>query len=1259
MAEARRELIKMQIGDVDTGYSWEAPVFEFETDDETIEVLGWDGMNEDPDNMEMPWQILTALTLEGEMKYIAVPNGTIEYLGLKTEVIGGDSMSDEDREKLYESMTEEQLTELNERVEAEQRRVWLNFINYGENWADNACEAPAPLNIAEKKTDFNLRDRIMKIWKGSDTSTVKIGKHCLQLADKIIDGKHFFGDGPEWAIGSVLQPYREFLEGVVETIKKNTDCYIDDRTGAFYPVSAFTDNAVTPNYRVQISGISIAEADMVRDWNKAADDDRKIPATLTHKVTGNVSVLKKGEDGRWTEAKSFYNVSLADIPAMNMGNGRFKKSGSIYSIVNKAFMSNTKLKTAGMTLQEGLEVGIYDFMKSLAVKIADSDFSRDETAASFFGKLNMNSGFTEIFLNAHGAEDDSGNELGDLMNELLEEESEEIEDNDNEKEEAELTEEERKEIKRKKEAAANKAKTKADIIRNALETRITKFRKHLKGSAMYDNENNPVPRAQMTVRFDEKMNDPNLLTTYMTDSSGSPEGKNAPKVGRMLSLIRVTLDGTVYKPCLTLEQLKDVENIKPEDIKWVRAFARKDDADDKEALENCYYIRAGLVNEDGTLKTKIVNGRKRITAQFGENFVEIDPYHATRPVYVSPDPRCDHVAGTELSGLAWLSKEVRTQIKTSNMKDATTRTETQSPSLFVDREAGIGEELITRAKGPGVVEEIKYGMTVEGRNEPVEMTVLYDDGNRETIDLRWQDKMNSKNGKRQQPCYGVEKGVRIAANQPLTDAPGISLGMATLGPPLVIVIASGPGEYGTDDSVYLSKRAAEAFGAPLMEKQTEEIVTNEAGSPYGPTFIFNPTIGQDSSIFKGRYDCSKLGDDGLVKAGEIVNTGDIIAFMAEPDGSKKRTVGEQLAMKRPVKGEVFTPPSDYKIVPLKARKGIVGMRTTAQIHDNVGKGRSSLEVSYFKEQPLTTGSKISFDGVKATVHVAEEGDGIFIHAPGYGNWESVKAEKETVNRYLEEFNKYGTFCENEIDKWIKDASTLSEEIKQEALSARGRGREMSNTEGGRVRIEAAAVIQQNKEAELGELRIKAEPESIFNGVEADVVMSEFSLQNRSTISFMVAGLLMRAAAELGCKLDVGVDTENVLIDTMNFLRKNGFGDGSVKIYGKIGVNVIPENDMQGGLLLVCNGMNVAKNVETIRGESAVTNSPMVQDSVLADGLFKANGAMISESPSRNGSITKTSEQAAMFRLGVGTAISTEDDRDHYNPGYTEKFFGRE
>lgn len=1162
MAFIRNELIERR------GWDWEAPVYEMETDEGSVEIFGWNGMDEDPDNSVMPWTLLSALTPEGETKYVAVPNRAVEYLSLRTEAVGGDDMSDEDREALYNSMSDSELEELTFRIEREQKRVWRAFCNYGDDWEGRAVENE--IKVSEKNHSFNLRDEILAVFGNDNAEVVKIGDHCLQLAGRKINGRYFFGNGSEWTLGSVLNPYREFMDGVVDEIRENASCYVDDQSGRVYPIAEYPEGVELPKYRIEVGGIKVKEAEVKKNWDKAAGDDRKIDDTITHSVTGTVAVYRRDDSGEWHAVSTSENCHLADIPAMNMDNGRFKKGGSIYSVVNKAFAGNTKLRTAGMTMRDALEVGIYDFLEELGSRVAAADFTRDDSSKRLVSGLNMNSGFKEVFLNARGGETDAEDEyvffgesddkMEDDLDDFLEEDGKEEEKTEDltEEERAKRFEESMK--KAEEEAKSRDLKYRLSRILSSREQKYSRMRRGFKGSAMYDNENNPIPRAQLTVRFDEKMNDPTLLQNYIVDPSCSPEGKNAPRVGRMLSLIRVGMDGTVYKPVLTLDQLKNIDSITPESIKWINAFEEKGDVD-KGALEYCYYIRAGLVNEDGSLRTEKVNGKDMITAQLGENWVLIDPYNADRPVYIGPDPRCDHAAGTEFYGLSQYSKDVRTQIMTSNQKDATTRTEYQVPSLIQDKEPAIGEELITRARGAGVIGKIEYGITSEGKNEPVSMRVDYDDGGSDTTDLRWREKLNSKNAKRQQPCPGIREGVRVRKGQPLTDAPGVSLGVATVGPPLLVLVSFGPGDFGTDDSVYISKHAAEVLGAPVTEKQTEEIITSESGSPYGPTFIFNPAIGKDSTIVNGKYDCSKLGPDGIIRDGETVSTGDIIAYMAVPNGSKTRGPGEQMAMERPKPGEPFTPPADYRIVPVKARKGVVNARVTVK-KEKIDEGRGFLDISYMTHLPLTTGGKVSLNGVKATVHVAEEGDGIYIHAPG----------------------------------------------------------------------------------------------SKFDGVEVDLLETANSSMQRSTFSFLITGLIQRAALEKGVKVDLGVDTANVNTAVMNYLEENGFGDGTVQFYGSIGENRVSTSNMQNGLLLVVNGMNVQKFSEIIKGTTAVTNSPMVEDSVLADGMLTVRKAMVASSPSLNGSITKTAEQAATVRLGYGTMISPDDERDHFDPWYVGRDF---
>lgn len=898
---------------------WDAPVFEVEYDGTDFEVIGWNGIDENnPDNEKAPWQIYGAETKEGEIKYLAIPNNVAESLQLD----------------------EERVTS---------KHIWRKFLNYGDDWS-----RVAPFIPEVRTSIINLIEEIKEIKVSG--KTIKLGKHCLDLGEQV------FGIGPRSAIGPVLYSYDDFLARVVDTVRDEATCYINIQNGDIYKEK---DNpGLRPSsYKLEFNNLRIDMIDVQKEWTKPYDSQKIIKSSITHSLRGEV-VLSYYEQGVWKPIKTNTDMKLADLPAINEGNGLFKKSGSLYAIPCETFGNGKKLKTPGMKLYEALQVGIFDFCHSLGKQMLGFNFTSSYATERVLKGLDMNSGFNELFRSAQSGvrDEEENNEIyyeRVVEQELEEEDDEEKEENDNEKKTDNSSVEQGKTVKYK---IAGKPY----------------FR--LKGSAMYATDNNPIPRDALTVKISPSEgyvvgkndefyttkadeNNPTLLSCYYLDPSSSPEGKNGPLRGRLISHLRIGFDGTIYKPVVKPSQLKNLEEITSETIRWMQVFSTSGDVNQK-CLEDYYYVRAGEVSEDGSF---MLNEKGHVMAQKGANTYLVNP---DEDIYVAIDPKCDHTAGTDIAGIPGMSKENRTQIKNSQGKAATNTIEAQAPSLTGNRDAAIGQDLIYRAEDDGVIEKIEYGKSPTLEEVPVTMTVKYDSGERETIDLRAQAKNNSKNLREQRPSYGIIEGARIEKGQPLTDVNGVCQGEPVLGSSCIIAIGGGTAENGTDDCIMISSRLARLLGHYSTETQEDEVVTNESASGYGPYFTFNPIIGKDSKYYGG-YDCSKLGPDGVIKEGETVNGGDLIAWVMVPNGKVRRSMGEQLAMQHPKEGEPFTPPEDYKAVPVFAKTKIVNAKVSVS-EISSGDGRKKRVFNYASYIPLENGSKISIDGMKGVVKVMPE-----------------------------------------------------------------------------------------------------------------------------------------------------------------------------------------------------------------------------------------------------------------------------------------------
>ena len=177
------------------------------------------------------------------------------------------------------------------------------------------------------------------------------------------------------------------------------------------------------------------------------------------------------------------------------------------------------------------------------------------------------------------------------------------------------------------------------------------------------------------------------------------------------------------------------------------------------------------------------------------------------------------------------------------------------------------------------------------------MTVMSDDGRTQTIDMRERRYGGDANVYRSVPTDGIEEGVRVVKGQPLTDTPGVVNGEVVIGTPAIAAFVP-MGARATDDCILISESFAKKLAIERRVTKSVDLTTGIGNSPYGPSMILNPLAGADPSEGTSAYgvDCSRLGPDGIIRDGELVQPGDVIAFTLLPDGTLTLTVGEQRAV---------------------------------------------------------------------------------------------------------------------------------------------------------------------------------------------------------------------------------------------------------------------------------------------------------------------------------------------------------------------------
>ena len=303
---------------------WDAPVYlyQLEGQEENTEVIGYSGMDEDNNNPNDPWGVYTAEDGDGQKRYIAVPEAVADEIGLGNE-----------------GMTP--------------KKVWRKFLSFGDDWSRMA--PPTLKNLPPDRGRFDLVTE-MKVIALSGKKTT-IGVHPLSKGDELM------GTGSLSTAGPVLASYEMFKERILDTVRKNAVCYVDKVRGEFCREG---DGDVSElEYKIEFNNLRLEEIDARAEWDAPWNSESRTKKDLTHTLYGDIVILKKTTDGKetvWTPVQKKEDAKLADIPAMHMRNGLFKHNGHEYAINNVLMpeYGNHRIKTAGMKLQEALEIGIWD-----------------------------------------------------------------------------------------------------------------------------------------------------------------------------------------------------------------------------------------------------------------------------------------------------------------------------------------------------------------------------------------------------------------------------------------------------------------------------------------------------------------------------------------------------------------------------------------------------------------------------------------------------------------------------------------------------------------------------------------------------------------------------------------------------------------------------------------------------------------------------------------------------------------------------------
>lgn len=863
-----------------------------------------------------------------------------EIDGENIEVVGWKNMKENDEtpwqpvqvvtdegQELICAFPDSVLEELTEK-EFTPNEAWLHFLNFAqENWKNNETSfIKEPENLGS--FDYVKFDDSL-IGKKRE----KVGEHAFDRFEEV------FGPNPSPVAASV-NTYKSFLKNALSLVAENSDILINEGNSSYTLFKDGDDGKA--KFRINISNLHFNFDDVEKKWNKNIKESLSCDTTTKHEIVGDIRLyerLKDEENGEdiWNVIKSSDSTVIANVPAMNLENGMFLKDGSEYVItfVTDPEYEHKRFITPGMTLRNALYDGITVFNNTITERVSNANVNDTRSLDRLFLNLNMDDGFSQMYLSNKEIEK---SDEKDIENENL--------DFDSKPDTLEPQDNNVKELNLEKKLSPQKV-------------------------WYYAKANNVVCswRDVLTVHMREETPNVHPYLIGIVDYSAVPEGKNAPLQGRLTSTVRFDDDGIAYNPFFKVLDGKIDES----DVVWMPMLEDRDSCyKEIPTIENSIMVHAGDINEDGTFRT---TSDGRVMAQQGDKDLLVFP---EKVQYVAISTKYEHTPGSETGTDPSRIYGVRMIIKNSGQKDAVTTEKSQTRS-FVYRSEFSSSNKIVMAEDDGIVEKIEKEVNSVGEEVPSSMTLRYNNGKEVIVDLSEKETMNSTNVFYQWLADGVNEGAPFKKGQILTNTNGISNGELTVGAAATVAFVS-VGATTTDDCVAVSSEWAKKNTTRYCKEVSTELRSSINSSPYGPDLIFNPVLNTESKFFDG-YDCSKLGDDGIIRNGEKISQGDVIAWRLVPDGTRKLDTGEQLAMRKPQKGVTFTDiPVTYKPKPILFDKAMEnGLAKTEKIKSS--NGCEILKVVAFKDKPLETGDKISIGGVKATIRVLDDDEYLKIVSP--------------------------------------------------------------------------------------------------------------------------------------------------------------------------------------------------------------------------------------------------------------------------------------
>ena len=403
----------------------------------------------------------------------------------------------------------------------------------------------------------------------------------------------------------------------------------------------------------------------------------------------------------------------------------------------------------------------------------------------------------------------------------------------------------------------------------------------------------------------------------------TPEGPNIGLINSLASYARINKYGFIEAPYRVVDK-SDPENPRVTDNVVYMAADEED---------NYYIAQANTpLDAEGHFATQNVTGRfKDITSQFDKEMIDL--------MDVSPKM----VFSVATSMIPFLQNDdANRALMGSNMQR-------QAVPLMTTESAYIGTGMENKAAVDSGVCVVAKHDGVATYVDATKIILRLDDGTVEEYKLSKFKRTNQSNCYNQTPI--VDKGDRVKAGDVIADGPCTSGGEIGLGKNPLIGFMTWEG-YNYEDAVLLSERLLK--DDVFTSIHIEEYETEARDTKLGPEEITRdvPGVGDDS--------LKDLDEQGIIRIGAEVRTGDILVGKVTPKGETELTAEERLL--RAIFGEKAREVRDTS---LKLPHGAYGVVLDAKVFtrengDELPPGvNMSVRIYIAQKRKISVGDKMS------------------------------------------------------------------------------------------------------------------------------------------------------------------------------------------------------------------------------------------------------------------------------------------------------------